>query len=385
MNEQKPISGLSTPPAPPQVPAKSKAGRRRIVPTLLLVIAALALVAWGGQFMLDRLNYVKESDARIVADVTLISSRIAGRITEFPVSEGQVVSKGQAMILIDARAAKLKLAETTAQMNAIAAERDRIGAEIELVQLQTKLKIENEQAKLTAARALLKTYNLERDYAREEYLRIKKIWDKGVIARDRMESTRNASLRAERAYVAALSDIRIAQTELNTVSAETERVKVLQKERIRLQHKIAEREAQMDYQLVEIQDRDVTSPIDGVITRTFVTEGEFVSPGQRIALVHNPNDIWVEALVKETDIRKLTLGQKVDVFIDAYPEQAFVGKIVRIGHAATSQFSLLPSPNPSGNFTKVTQRLPVKVALAQKDGLLKPGMMVEISVDVRQR
>jgi membrane fusion protein (multidrug efflux system) len=353
--------------------------------TFGLLAIAVALVIVGARFMMDRLNYVKESDARIVADVTLISSRIAGRITEFPVSEGQLVGKGQALALIDARAAKLKLAETTAQMNAIAAERDRIAAEIDVVSIRTERKVAAEKAKIEAARALIKTYKLESDYAADEYARVKKIWDKGVIARDRMDKARNSSLRAERAYIAALSKVHTAEAELEAARAEGEHVEVLKRERARLSHKIAEHEAQMEYQLIDIQDRDVKSPIAGVVTRTFVTEGEFVSPGQRIALVHDPDDIWVEALVKETDIRKLKLGQRAVVSVDAYPDQRFEGKIVRIGHAATSQFSLLPNPNPSGNFTKITQRLPVKVALPQQNGMLKPGMMVEVSVDVRER
>jgi membrane fusion protein, multidrug efflux system len=350
-----------------------------------LLAIAVALVVVGVRFMMDRMNFVKESDARIVADVTLISSRIAGRITEFPVSEGQIVAKGQALALIDARAAKLKLAEMTAQMNAIAAERDRIAAEIDVVTIRTARLVQAEQAKITAARALIKTYKLERDYAAAEYQRIKKLWDKGVIARERMEKARYASLHAERAYIASRSNVQTAEAQLGAAEAEGERIEILKQERTRLRHKITEREAQMEYQLINIQDRDVKSPISGVITRTFVTEGEFVSPGQRIALVHDPEDIWVEALVKETDIRKLSLGQVAMISVDAYPDQKFEGKIVRIGHAATSQFSLLPNPNPSGNFTKITQRLPVKVALAQRNGMLKPGMMVEVSVDVRKR
>jgi len=90
----------------------------------------------------------------------------------------------------------------------------------------------------------------------------------------------------------------------------------------------------------------------------------------------------VDANVKETEIRHLKVGRRVKVTIDAYPGEIFEGTIARVGHAATSQFALLPNPNPSGNFTKVTQRLPVKIAVAQRDGKLRPGMMVEVVVDV---
>jgi membrane fusion protein (multidrug efflux system) len=88
--------------------------------------------------------------------------------------------------------------------------------------------------------------------------------------------------------------------------------------------------------------------------------------------------VWVEANVKETAIGLLKPGMKAQVRIDAYPGRVFTGEIYRIGQAATSKFALLPDPNPSGNFTKITQRLPIRVAVRQIDGLLKPGMMVEV-------
>ena len=92
--------------------------------------------------------------------------------------------------------------------------------------------------------------------------------------------------------------------------------------------------------------------------------------------------VWVDANVKETDFRKLAIGASARITVDAYPNRVFEGDVVRLGEAATSQFALLPSPNPSGNFTKVTQRLPVRISIDQQDGLLRPGMMVEVSIDV---
>jgi membrane fusion protein (multidrug efflux system) len=116
---------------------------------------------------------------------------------------------------------------------------------------------------------------------------------------------------------------------------------------------------------------------------TFVRKGENVSPGQRIAMFHDPNEIWVEANVKETDIGLLTPGMKADIRVDAYPDKVFAGEVYRIGQAATNKFALLPDPNPSGNFTKITQRLPVRIALTEKDHALRPGMMVEVDIALR--
>jgi membrane fusion protein (multidrug efflux system) len=107
-----------------------------------------------------------------------------------------------------------------------------------------------------------------------------------------------------------------------------------------------------------------------------------VSVGQRIAMFHDPKEIWVQANVKETAVGVLKPGMKADVRIDAYPGHVFHGTIHRIGQAATSKFALLPDPNPSGNFTKITQRLPVRIKLEEKDLTLRPGMMAEVDIAV---
>jgi membrane fusion protein (multidrug efflux system) len=139
----------------------------------------------------------------------------------------------------------------------------------------------------------------------------------------------------------------------------------------------------MQRQEVDIADRTIRSPADGRIVMTFVRKGEHVGAGQRMVMFHDPTDIWVEANVKETAVGLLKPGMKAHVRVDAYPGRVIAGEIYRIGQAATSKFALLPDPNPSGNFTKITQRLPVRILLTEKDATLRPGMMVEIDIAVR--
>ena len=99
--------------------------------------------------------------------------------------------------------------------------------------------------------------------------------------------------------------------------------------------------------------------------------------------MHDPNEVWVEANIKETQVGRLKLGQKVLVAVDAYPDDTFTGRVSRIGSATTARFALLPTPNPSGNFTKITQRVPVKIDIVDPPKPLTPGMMVEVEIDVR--
>jgi membrane fusion protein (multidrug efflux system) len=162
--------------------------------------------------------------------------------------------------------------------------------------------------------------------------------------------------------------------------AERARIEVLAGQRAVLEQREAEIVTRMQRQRLDLEDRTVRSPLSGVVDRKFVEAGEYVSPGQRLMLLHDPTQVWIEANIKETDLRRLAVGQAVRVRIDAYPEETFEGKVERIGHSATSTFALLPSPNPSGNFTKITQRVPVRIAIAQREARLRPGMMVEIKI-----
>ncbi len=140
--------------------------------------------------------------------------------------------------------------------------------------------------------------------------------------------------------------------------------------------------ARIRRQELDIASHRVTSPLAGVVSKVFVTAGEHVQPGQRIALVHDPRKVYVQANIRETDIRKLALGQSVRIEVDAYPDRGFEGTLSAIGLAATSTFALLPNAKPGGSFTKVTQRFPVRVALDADGERLLPGMMVEVFIDI---
>ena len=148
-------------------------------------------------------------------------------------------------------------------------------------------------------------------------------------------------------------------------------------------------EAQRDADLARIRRQElhiaahaVTSPLAGVVSKVFVEAGEYVGSGQRIALVHDPRAVYVQANIRETEVRKLALGQSVRIEVDAYPDHRFEGQVSAIGLAAASTFALLPSAKPAGSFTKVTQRFPVRIALNASETNLRPGMMVEVFIDI---
>jgi multidrug resistance efflux pump len=176
---------------------------------------------------------------------------------------------------------------------------------------------------------------------------------------------------------------RRVRLETERPSAAEERQKAIDGEVEGLAHQADILTAQLQQQQLDIEDHTIKSPVPAVIDRLFVRPGEYVAAGQRILMLHDPNAVWVEANIKETQIGEVKLGQPVHVAVDAYPGVAFKGKVTRIGTATTARFALLPTPNPSGNFTKITQRVPVKIDIIDPAKPLTPGMMVEVEIDIR--
>ncbi|MCB1744831.1 MAG: HlyD family secretion protein, partial [Gammaproteobacteria bacterium] len=197
-----------------------------------------------------------------------------------------------------------------------------------------------------------------------------------------LDQARAAARRLDGEHRMAMAEREESLARLEDARAERARLTVLDREIEGLAHRRAELLGRIEQQKLDLADRVIRSPGAVVVDRLFVEAGEFVSPGQRIALVHDPEQVWVEANIKETQIRRLRLGLQVEVTVDAFPDEAFVGRVDNIGSSTTGSFALLPTPNPSGNFTKITPRLPVRIAVEQREQRLRPGMMVEVRIDV---
>ena len=346
-----------------------------------VVLAIAAFV--GGREVYHRVNYVYAYDSRIDADLITVSSRVAGWVTSLDVVEGSDIAHGKVLATIDSRESNLRVAELESQVAGIDAERDRLIAERRLVDKQTKSLYSAEMSQYEAAKVAVSSLEPQWTLAQRELERAKSLYERKVFSRRQLDQAETAEQLIQRQHRMAVAELAAAKSKLEKAEAERARLDVIDSELVKLQHRKAELQAKLDHQKLDFADRTIKSPIDGVVDKTFVRIGEYVTPGQRLALVHDPSKIWIEANIKETEIRNLKPGQVVEVSVDAYPGREFRGRVLTVGHAATSQFALLPTPNPSGNFTKITQRLPVRIVIDQQAGLLRPGMMVEINIDIR--
>lgn len=349
----------------------------------LLGATALLLAAWGAHWLYDRLTHVYLDDARIDGEVVTISSRVSGWITELPVIEGDLVKKGQVLARVDNRDSVLQREVLVARLKAIKNQAAAMQAQTGQVDQETLGKYQSETNRLAAVEAEAAALAVQLKQAGDDYQRARELAEAKWLSPQAMERARSTYFQTQESHRKAQSEVAAARGMLSSAGGSRRQLQVMGRQLSMLANQAEEIEAEIRRRDVDIADRTIVSPGEGRVVMTFARQGEHVSPGQRILMFHDPREIWVEANVRETEVRLLKPGMKAEVRVDAYPGKVFAGEVFRIGQTATSKFALLPDPNPSGNFTKITQRLPVRIRLAEKDTVLRPGMMVEVYIDVR--
>ncbi|MGS1095808.1 HlyD family secretion protein [Aquamicrobium terrae] len=374
-----PQVSVDAPAAPRRARGRMGGGRLR----LLLVVAALvaaALVVWP--WLAHRWSHVAINDSRIAANLVTVGSEVSGRVTTVDVIAGDQVKKGDLLASIDSENARLELAALDAQIEGVSAQQAQLRAEQDMVRTQVTAKLAAGEAQLVAAEANHRASEATLASAKSRFERVSRLATSKVTSEQVLEEAQAALSTATEQEKSAAAAISTARANLDVVQAEQAQIAVLDRQIAVLDSQKAALAAQRGQKQVDLGRREIRAQFDGVIDSTFVEAGEYVGPGTRLLIYHDPGVIWVDANVKETDFGRVKLGAPASITVDAYPQLKVEGKVARIGEAATSQFALLPSPNPSGNFTKITQRLPIRIAIDQHDGLLRPGMMVEVSVDV---
>jgi membrane fusion protein (multidrug efflux system) len=327
-------------------------------------------------------DHVTENDATVLADMVTISSRVDGWVSERRVTDGDVVSQGEELVRIDQREAVLQVQELKAKEDSLRLQAERVHAQLAVTRDSTENAVAAAKARYESAQANLGSAAAEAERTSLDLKRNQPLVVKEIISRQAWDITRTTAQQSEEKLRQAKAQVSEASANLADAQAKRGDVTVLEKQLEQLAHDMAQVHFQTGQKEVEFTDRVVKSPVNGVVDQKFVEPGEYVIPGQRLLLVHDPKAVWIEVHLKETKVAGLRPGQPVDVSVDAYPGRRFSGKVERIGNAATNQFALLPSPNPSGNFTKITQRVPVRIAVEQPDdNPLRPGMMVEVDID----
>lgn len=367
----------------PDLP-KSPARRSRVKWTRLLVAAAvLGVVAWlGTPWIIARFTQVHINDARIAASVVTVSSEVAGRVTELPVRVGESVAAGTVLAAIDTESSQQLLEAVLANLAATDAQLAELENRKSMLAEQLAARREAANAGIAAAEANHKAALAVLQNTQTRHDRVVKLAEQNVSSQQALDEVNAALATATQQERAAYAATEAARANLAIVEADAAQIAVLDSQIDSARAGRVATEAERRLKEIDLAHRTIDASFDGIVDATFVDVGEYVTPGTRLVMYHAPENVWIDANVKETEFARLRLGAKASITVDAFPGRTFEGEVIGMGGAATSQLALLPSPNPSGNFTKVTQRLPIRVSIDADGVELRPGMMVEIYVDV---
>jgi len=376
-----PVAAPSEEPLAHHAAVERRARQRRLT-NLAAAAFGLATLFGLGLWVHDRLTHIYVSDARVAATMISLSSRAAGWITEVPAEEGATVAAGAVLVRLDDRKASLALDEMAAHIRALEAGAEGLRVRRGMIDTQSHSRLAAQTSRLQAARALLDARTAVLARAQADWERASPLLEREAISRQESDRLHANWLESRSEAAAAEADVETARAAVIEIQAGREELRMIDDELIALEHRVDEARLRRDRQEVVLKDHAAVAPVTGVVDEVFVDVGEYVGPGQRLLMLHDPSHLWVSANVKETDLRNLTVGTRALITVDAYPDRELKATLSRIGTVTTSQFALLPNPNPSGNFTKITQRVEVRLDIEPTDIALRPGMMVEVKIDV---
>lgn len=301
---------------------------------------------------------VSTDDARVKGTMTTVSAKVTGRIAEIMVKEGDQVEAGQVLAVVEKQEYENKVAEARANLAL---------AQAKLAEAVTGNRPQEiAQAKVRVVQEKALYENRQRDYARDQAL-----YAQAAISEQQLDAARTQMESAFAQYQAA--------EEAYSLSQEGARKETIAEQ----EAAVAQAQAALENARIALADAAVKAPSKGTIGQKSAELGEFVAAGKPLFSITNLEDVWIGANIEETDIGKIALGNRVEFTVDAYSGVAFGGEVIETGPATGAQYALLPTENTAGNFTKVTQRLPIKIQPDASSYVLKPGMSAVIKIHVK--
>jgi membrane fusion protein (multidrug efflux system) len=357
--------------------------RRRAVLLLTVAVGVVIGAIFGIRWLHYYFTHASTDDARVKGDLIAVSPTVQGKIRLLPIQEGDRVQKGQLIAQLREEDYQAQVDVATGVVQTIEGELKEAEAELALVREKTQKEVTEATAALCAVQARQDEEEASLRQASLEYNRIKKLHQSKTVSASEMDRVQAAFDLARARLEVAKEVIKENQAKLQIAEANTAEVDSKEQRVESLRGRLEEARGALTAAELKLDHTTVSSPIDGVVAKKVANIGEVIKPGQTIAVIVDLNDLWVEANLEETKLEHVRLGQAVDVKVDAYPGTAFTGRVVNIGAAAASEFALIPENRSAGNFTKVTQRIPIKIEVTNPPYQLRPGMMVVVGIDIR--
>ncbi len=343
----------------------AKPNRRKFVLTGILGLLAIAAVSYGTYYVMVGRFFVSTDDAYVRANNTIIGARVSGHIAKIAPKDNTTVKAGDLLIKVDDGDYKIAVDAARAKIETQQATIERIGRQADA---QVSM-VEQAKAQLDSMQAAVKRAQF--DYDRQQQLS-----DKGYASKATFETsqaTRDQSIASVQSAQAAL------------VAAERN-IDVIKAQQVEAQRQLGELQTSLAKADRDFNFTEVRAAVDGVFSNRLVNEGDYIQVGQRLANLVPLDDVFIDANFKETQLGRLKAGQPVSFTVDGISGRKIEGVVESLAPASGSVFTLLPPDNATGNFTKIVQRVPVRIrvpANVARENLLRAGMSVVVSIDTR--
>lgn len=348
--------------------------KRNGTPRLILMLALIALAAWLGWKWWWSLSHVTTDNAQIESSIVPVLPRVGGFVAEVLVRDHQQVKAGDLLVHIDDRDYRTRLAQAEADLALSIAAAGSTGRNAQNGQATAQVAVA--RASAAAARSSIEQAQANADKAQKDLERARELIARKMAspqaldAADANARAAQAQLKASReAALSAGEQVSVSNAALTAAQARVEAARALR-----------------DLAANQLADTRVIAPAAGTIAAKTVEAGQLVAAGHPLMSVVPLSDVWITANLKETDLRNLRPGAAVEIEVDAYPGKALIGEVESISPATGARFALLPPDNATGNFTKVVQRVPIRIRLKQSEDpqrLLRPGMSVVVVITTK--
>lgn len=332
-----------------------------------IVLVLLAGGGWLARYWFYTGRYIEKTDnAYIRSEITQISSKVSGYVLDVSAEDNMPVQAGEVLVRIDSHEFKVRLENGRKKIE------ERVAA-LQVAQNRSRM----QQSRIEACKAQLTSVEAEQARKSSELRRYASLLPGGIISELDYESVLTAEKKSQ-------AEVANARANLNASVSEKD---VLLAEEQRLHAELRQQAEELKLPTQELGDTQIRAPITGVVGNRRVRAGQYVKPGTVLLAVIPRQALWVEANFKEVQLERMREGQMVAIEVDAFPGKPLTGRIESLSPASGAEFSLIPPENAAGNFTKIVQRIPVKISFDSGQPELKElrsGMSVVVRADTRK-
>ncbi|MDD5169915.1 MAG: HlyD family secretion protein [Syntrophales bacterium] len=353
-----------------------KIGRLAMLAVLIVILVISA------RWLYWRFTHVTTDAAYVKADMANVAPEVPGKITEICVKEGETVKQGQILIRIDPEQMDRQVSLSHADLAGLFSTKDRFGAEAEQAKKTVPAAIDAARAAVDVAERQQVKARANLDHWALMYRRYSELYAKRTIGKAKFDEVETTWKTAEADFNTAAAQVNLARARLKEAEASRAVITKTAAAYREVTSQIGKAHEALNLAKLTRSRCNIKAPIDGVVARVLVREGDFASPGRPVVGVYNPMSRYIEARFEETKVRHMTTGKKVVFSVDNLPDRELTGRILFVTPASAAEFALIPRDISAGEFTKVVQRIPVRIAIDNLERYpdLVPGMSCEVAI-----